>query len=313
MLRARACRVVLAILGTAVLLSCGDSNAPLDPNLRVSVTTAGVDLDPDGYLVRTAEFEYVVAADDSRTFYRVLPPGTHRVRLEGLAPNCSPVSATEVDVLIREGQLAAVEFSVECRAILGFLRVRTITSGRDYPFFFPVSITAGREIQYSSTVPPTGTQLIGLRPDTYYVSIALPANCQVTEPAIQAATVTNGQLVPDTATVDFAVDCTATTGDIRVVAATTGPNQDFIGYHIWLDGVQQVEPSLFYYTYYDVPVLVPVNGERYLLRQAPGEHTVELRSLPSACSIQGSASPAVTVRVGSVVEARFDIDCPDVP
>jgi hypothetical protein len=306
-------RILLTILGTALLVSCGDSTAPPDPNLRVSVTTAGVDLDPDGYLVRTAEFEYVVAADDSRTFYRSLSPGTHRVRLEGLAPNCRPVSATEVDVLVREGQLAAVEFAVECRAILGFLRVRTITSGRDNPFLFPVSITAGRDIQYSSMVPSTGTQYIGLRPDTYYVSLALPANCQTTGPAIQAATVTNGQLVPDTATVDFAVDCTATTGDIRVVAATTGPNQDFIGYSIWLDGAQQVEPSLFYYTSYDVPVLVPVNGERYLLRQAPGEHTVELRNLPAPCSIQGSAARIVTVSLGATVEARFDVACPDTP
>jgi hypothetical protein len=106
-------RVLLTILGTALVVSCGDSNAPLDPNLRVSVTTAGVDLDPDGYLVRTAEVDYVVAA-------------------------------------------------------------------------------------------------------------------------------------------------------------TTGPNQDFIGYYIWLDGVQQVEPSLFYYSYYAGPVLVPVTDERYLLRQAPG-------------------------------------------
>jgi hypothetical protein len=311
MVRAR--RVLLSILGTALLVSCGDSNAPPDPNLRVSVTTAGVDLDPDGYVVRTAEFEYVVAADDSRTFYRSLSPGTHRVRLEGLAPNCDPVSATEMDVLIQEGQLAAVEFAVECRAILGFLRVRTITSGRDYPLVFPVSITAAPEIQYSSTVPPTGTQLIGLRPDTYYVSLALPSNCQAPGPAIQAATVTNGQLVTDTATVDFAVDCTATTGDIRVVVSTTGPNQDFIGYPVWLDGVQQVEASLFYYSYYDVPVLIPVDGERYLLLQAPGEHTVELRSLPAPCSIQGSAARVVTVSVGASVEARFDVDCPDVP
>jgi len=316
--------VALAMVGAGALVSCGDSNAPPDtnlpvpgpnfrvpdPNLQVSVTTVGVDLDPDGYLVRSTSFEYTVSAEESITFYRKLAPGTHTVRLEGLAPNCTSANPAQVEVVIAEGQLAAVSFAVECRAILGFLRVRTITSGRDYPLLFPVSITAAPQIQYKSTVPPTGTQLIGLRPDTYYVSLELPANCQVSGPAIQRATVTNGQLAPDTTTVEFALNCAATTGDIRVVTATTGPNQDFIGYRIWLDGVQQVDSSLFYYTYYDVPVLIPVNGERYLLRQAPGEHTVELRNLPAPCTIQGSASRAVTVSVGAIAEARFDVICP---
>jgi Tol biopolymer transport system component len=66
------------------------------PNLTVTTTTSGIELDPDGYTVRLASNDYyssffetkAVASTGSVTFTG-LPAGTYTLSLEGVAPNCN--------------------------------------------------------------------------------------------------------------------------------------------------------------------------------------------------------------------------------
>jgi hypothetical protein len=300
----------LGLIGAAVLVSCGDSSAPLDVNLRISVTTAGVDWDPDGYVVRGESITEAIAAQSSVTVYRSLSPGTYRLEIADLAPNCS-VAAPEVEVRVSEDVVAAAEFDVECFAVTGVIRITTATSGRDAPPWYLVSLDPSSAPDFGSQVSPIGSvTLPGIPPGSHEVELRVGANCRTIGPDRQTVTVTIGGLAYDTVSVAFEVECTPRTGDIAVTAETTGPDQNEVGYPIWLDGVKQLE---WYFYYYEQPLFLKPNGDLFFPYQTPGDHTVELREIPANCAIQGANPVTVHVIAAALAEARFQIVCTALP
>jgi hypothetical protein len=123
--------LVATFLGLAAVLTpgCGgDSTGPAGQaapptgviEITVSTVSEIVDVDPDGYTLSIdGGLSYTVGVNAT---VRIggLPTGSHLVRLDGLAANCS-VSGTNprsVDVIADEAALP-LSFSVECVATTG--------------------------------------------------------------------------------------------------------------------------------------------------------------------------------------------------
>jgi hypothetical protein len=97
--------------------------APSNGGIQVTVATSGAQPDPDGYSISvdggTAQS---IQANASQTIEN-LPPGSHSVRLAGLAQNCS-VSDNPRSVNVVAGQNATVSFQVSCPASAPPLNLR---------------------------------------------------------------------------------------------------------------------------------------------------------------------------------------------
>lgn len=296
-----------------VTAACGGPNEPPESNLVVTVTTAGADTDPDSYLLQIGGRDQHLAVRPTVSVHRSLAAGTYEVRLTDVAPNCSLTGPDRVQVTLTEAELTSVAFTVECRAVTGHIRVTTATTGRDFPADYRVTLTGSGGLESERPVPANAAGTIdNLKPDVYEVALGgLPPNCAVTGSAVQTATVTAGGLSYAATPVDFAVECTATTGDVRLVATTTGVDPDQDGYTMWVDGQEQVEFAYGdgFFGYDEVPIRLTPNGDRLLSSLSPGDHTVELRDVAANCSVEGANPRTVTVNLGAVSEESFRINC----
>jgi hypothetical protein len=303
-------RSLAVLAGAAALLGgCDGGHDPSEVNLRVTVLTSGVDY-PNAYLLR-ADGEPGQAVTTQVTVYRFLSLGAHEIRLERLPANCTLNGPESVPVTIERGQLVSVVFQVECRAVTGVISVTALFSGRDFDndgFNVVATATAGAG---SVATFLGGSGIIpGVPAGSYDITLTgLNQNCRIIGPTVQAS-VTVGGLVYDTARVQIPVECTATTGDVRLVAVTSGSDLDTDGYSIWLDGVELRPPTYsFYYYYYYPPVRLSPNGEHLLGQISPGSHIIELREIALNCAVEGSNPRTVTVNLGLVTEASFQIVC----
>ena len=169
---------------------------------------------------------------------------------------------------------------------------------------YRATLTPSAGTRFEQPVPANAAASINnLQPDVYEVALSgLSPNCRMTGPAVQTATVTAGGLDYAVASVDFAVVCTATTGDLRVITITTGMNPDQSGYSLWMNG-QVVGDG------YGDFLTLPPNGERLLRRLASGSHTLELRHVAANCSVEGANPRPVTITPGLVLAESFHINC----
>jgi hypothetical protein len=296
--------MLVALLSACDAPPSPSTGEPRPVNLVVIVTTAGVDHDPDSYvLLIGANHQALQVGPTIRVDLR-FESGTYDVRLDDLAPNCSVAGPNSVQVTLRESQLTSVTFAVECHALTGHIRIFTPTVGQDFPPMYRATLTPGAGMKFEQPVPANAAATIhNLQPDTYEVALSgLSPNCRLTGPPVQTTTVTAGGLDYAVASVDFAVVCMATTGDLRVITITTGMNPDQSGYSLWMDG-QVVGDG------YGDFLTLPPNGERLLRRLASGSHTLELRHVAANCSVEGANPRPVTITPGVVSAESFHINC----
>jgi probable HAF family extracellular repeat protein len=85
--------------------------------LRITVATTGPDPDPDGYTFAVdGGATQPIGLNATATLTNV-SVGAHRIRLSGLAENCSVDGANPRQVAITAGETATVSFSVNCPAV----------------------------------------------------------------------------------------------------------------------------------------------------------------------------------------------------
>lgn len=118
------CYLAATFLGLAAILTlgCDDSTGPPAlptgaVEITVSTTSANIDLDLDGYTVSIDGRPGPAVGVNATVTIGFLPSGTHLVRLDGLASNCS-VSGTNprsVDVT-SDTAASSVTFAVSCGA-----------------------------------------------------------------------------------------------------------------------------------------------------------------------------------------------------
>jgi hypothetical protein len=142
----------------------------------------------------------------------------------------------------------------------------------------PIDARAGRTL----TVPE-GDHLLELG--------GLAANCAVSGGPRQSVRVAAGEVAPAV----FEIVCGETTGGLRVVTTTTGPEPDPDGYALTVDeqDPQPIGPS----------AEVTVTG------LAQGEHTVALTGVAENCSIAEDNPRTVPVTAGEILDVPVTVTC----
>jgi hypothetical protein len=302
----RAYLIPLAVL-TLPSIGCGDPHAPSPTNLRVLITTVGVDQDGS----------YAVRADDGpwhfirASLYLFLSPGVHDVVLGEVAPNCSAESPDSVSVTIPlRGEDATVAFEVACRATTGAIEVAAPTIGRD---FDPNGYTVHLDDALVTRVYSGGTAVVeGLSPGHHAVRLDdFSANCGLNGPSVQDALVTAGGLSRDTVRATFDGSCEAVTGDVQLLTTTTGADRDANGYTLTFDGEVVIAPCGFYDYYCEpgAPLMLVPSGSYLLLQVSAGDHSYALGDIAPNCTALAGPSRTVSVAPGETSVVRFDLSC----
>lgn len=168
-------------------------------DLRVTVATTGVDLDPNGYLLTA---NGVIAASlpiNGSTTFGFVTPGTYTLGLAGVAANCTASAAQQVTV--SAGQLASASFTVTCAAV-GVLRFVTSVSGEDRD---PDGALVSVDNAPGTRIPLSATTNVRVAAGTRSYALGdVQPNCAITGPATGTHTFAGG----DTVTITLAADCT---------------------------------------------------------------------------------------------------------
>jgi hypothetical protein len=265
--------------------------------IEVSITTTGPDPDTDGYQLTLDAGASKGVLPMSLMLFAQVPGGTHSVDLTGSAPNCSPVGPNPVEVSVEVGGLvrhvAQVTISVSCTAMTGVIEVRAPTSGFDTDADgYDVSLDGGG----AHGLPPNGViWFTGVTGGTHSVSIShLAPNCLGAGANPQEVTVEVGGVVRDTAQVTFAVNCTSSTGAIRVIATTTGQSPD-PAYLVQVDG--------------GTPTGLATGATVVIQGLAPGSRSIVLLDVASNCAVSDPNPATASVVVGDTVDVQFNVTC----
>lgn len=195
-------------------------------SLRVTTTTTGTDLDPDGYVTAVDGGPSQAVAVNGATTIAGVREGQRTVTLSGVAPNCAVVGPGSATVNVQFGATADVAFSVQCVAS-GSLEVTVATTGVDPdPNGYDVGVDApSAGFTRTVSIAPNGVvTFAGLRPAADYrvVLQGVAANCTVGGDAAPTVAVTAGS----TTRVTFDVSCEAPRllaierdGDIYVIGS----------------------------------------------------------------------------------------------
>jgi WD40 repeat protein len=299
----RAARLVRAskMLSLALALSagCEDATGPSTGTVRVSLTTTGADIDPDGYGVSVGGGPTRDVAPNGSVTFPTVQPGSHTVRLEGLAANCSADQGNERTVTVVAGQQVTATFTASCVALTGAIVVTTQTTGADPdPDGYTVSIDVGP----GQPIGVNGTVAVGRLPARAHL-VALNGvapNCAVEGANPQTVNVTD-----ETASASFTVRCVAAIGGLHVTTVTTGEDLDPDGFavEVWTVG-----------GWYDYPELVGaqpigVNASVAFPSIQQGSYTVRLTGVASNCRVDTPQPAAVTVTFGGTTHIIFAVSC----
>lgn len=209
--------VTSLLLFAVVAQACSRTETPVAPQgvssgtLSVSIRVTGTRPDPRGYVVVVrvgGEGDYApqtVPTIGGTVLFPDLPPGTHSVRLESLAENCS-VADSNPRRFTLAGQTAQVEFTVACPGS-GAVLLRTVTTGEELdPDGYTIQLRAS-----ATRAVPIGANdsLLISEKDlppavSWRVSVhGMPANCWSVSPN----PVTLRLAADATTRIDFSVQC----------------------------------------------------------------------------------------------------------
>ena len=281
-------RQALVSSATLVLLgACAGTDAVSPPDegtLVVTTVTAGAALDPDGYGVSLdGSAETPIDATGQITLSHV-PSGEHRVRLGGVAANCSLAGGNPRVASLAPGATLRVEFALTC-AGTSEVRVRTRTNG-------PLPDADG----YGFNVDDGPERPIGafaqvvvreLEPGEHSVALSgMADNC-----AVKGGNPVSFVIVPGTpAEIAFEVVCSGLT----VVTTSAGADPDLDGYLLSVDG--GAAQPLGVNTSLELPV-------------RSGDHLLALSGLADNCTLAGEHRRRVAVQPGVPTETSFEVSC----
>ncbi|MBA3445640.1 MAG: hypothetical protein H0T58_12420, partial [Gemmatimonadales bacterium] len=276
-------------------LACGGEGGTdvVLPSLRITTTTSGVEIDPDGYSVSIdGQAAQPIGVDATVTVDR-LAEGQHTVELSGIAANCAVGGDNPQSADVAPGATASVGFVVTCSPQTGSVEVSTATNGPGTDpdgYSLLLDGTDHGSIGVSST-----SSLTGLLPGSHTVGLTgLAANCQVSGENPRTVVV----LLGDAAQVAFSVVCTASgpaTGILEIATLTTGPTPDADGYLVAVDGG---------------PTQPIGNNATVTLANVPAaQHSVELSGIAASCAVVGENPQSVNVAVGATAAVGFVLNC----
>ncbi len=259
-------------------------------SVNVVVATNGTALDPDGYTVALGGGQPQPLGINAGLTLTEVAAGERLLALGGVANNCAVAGGSSRTVMVPAGGSVNAAFSVSCSATTGSLSVSAATSG-----------TALDPDGYSVTVGSSAAQPLGVNGSFTLadmaagdVTVALTGianNCSVSGGASRTATVPAG----GSASVAFAVSCTATTGNVVVTTSTSGTQIDANGYAVAVGTGQ--------------PQGVGVNTSVTVANVAVGDRDVMLSDVAANCAVTGGNQRAVSVPAGGSVSTNYVVTC----
>jgi hypothetical protein len=282
--------VVLSVAG--IVAACSDGTlAPITGSLQLTVTTSGVDLDPDGYAVTLDSGQaYALPANGTLVLDSVYA-GSHLLTVQGLTANCSAANNPRT-VTVPSGGSLAVSIAVTCVSNTGLVSIWMQTTGESPD---PDGYTLNVDSVPVMHVPSNGGVSLGplaVGPHTLTLS-GVAGNCTVATPSV--AVVVSRTMLEQ---VTFDVTCGSTTGSIRVSATTQGSDLDPDGYAVVIDGEEAGQ--------------VPANGTVTISGVTPGARLVALDGVAWNCTV-GSSPGTVTVTAAQQTTADFTLTCAAAP
>jgi len=293
-------RAVLSLFGLAGVfagVSCGsdDIQAPTSGSIEITSVTSGPEPDADGYAVSIDDGAEAPLGANETLQRDGLEPGSHSVRLDGMAANCSAGGDNPRVISVRAGETTTVTFQVTCTPTTGSLEITASTMGASPdPDGYTISLdgsergTIGASASVTLDALTAGSHNLGLG--------GVAGNCQVQGDNPRPVSITAGA----SATVSFAVVCSApppVTGSIQitVVTSSAGGPADPDGYTVTLDeGAAQP---------------IGANATMTIPSVSPGAHRVSLDGLSANCLVQGDNPLSVMVTAGATAPAAFSISC----
>jgi hypothetical protein len=176
---------------------------PVVGAIRVSTTTTGNDVDPDGYTAVVSGVSRAIGVNGA-TVYESLTTGSYTAALSGVAPNCTVAGQNPRSVAVVAGDTTLADFAISCATIppsTGSIEVSTQTTGSDPdPDGYTVTVDGvSRSIGGNAS-----TTFTGLTAGARSVSLSgVASNCSVGGANPRSVTVVGGQ----TASTAFAVTC----------------------------------------------------------------------------------------------------------
>ena len=316
--------LALAAVALAPAVTSGCGSSPTDvgpPNLHVSISTAGLDKDADGYLLHGAGAPVRLVQTDGELMLAV-PAGEYAITIDGIAENCSLQSPATVSTRVEAGGSATATFQLECRAVTAaVLVVVATTAGRDPdPDGYDIRIDNASRGNVSwprlprELVPRDSAVVQAIPAGTHTVSLGgFSDNCGLSAgPASVDVQLSVGGLTRDVGSVVFEVTCQAATGDVRVTTVTQGGAADPNGYTLMVDdslfqvATCPVDP-------YDFcsrnPLRLAGNDSHLVPALSPASHPVELTDVHTNCRVDGPTRRTVSVAVSAVAEVVFNLTC----
>src|SRR6266581_1206173 len=279
-----------------LVAACDETNAPTVGTVRVSVTTTGGDVDLDGYTVMVDGASPQTVPVNETVVISSVPSGAHAVALSDVAANCTVAGQNPRPVTVTGGETVEVGFVVSCVAT--GVQVTTATTGVDRDADgYTVQVGDGTP----QPLPANGiVRFSGVGGGEHQVSLAGAAtNCTAAGDNPRTVSVTTGGLTRDTARTTFQVTCVATTGVIKVTAATSGVDFDPDGYTVQVDAGQ--------------PRSLPVNGSAIFEGLGAGNQSVTLAGAATNCTAAGDNPRTVSVTTGGLTRdtsrTTFEVTC----
>lgn len=114
-------------------------------DLRVTASTSGSPIDPDGYTVTVdGGASQALAANNDTTTFAGTPEGDRSVLLGDIASGCTVTGANPATVSVPAGGTATHAFAVSCTSMTGAIQLTTVTTGMDTdPDGYMVSLDGG--------------------------------------------------------------------------------------------------------------------------------------------------------------------------
>jgi hypothetical protein len=177
--------------------------------VRVTATTTGAELDPNGYMAMVIGGPSRPLPVNGTATVANVREGQQMVTLGDVSSNCAIAGADTATVTVQLGVTVDVAFSVQCPAS-GNLRVTVLTTGTTPdPDGYLVDVQATSvNFTGSLAIAPNGSVAFsGLGPAVdYRVTLrGMAANCEIVDPDVQTVAVTSG----GTTNVAFDVSCAA--------------------------------------------------------------------------------------------------------
>src|SRR6266581_2010263 len=303
-----------AVLGFGCLLvvSCDGPTGPqlVGPAmLRVTVSTAGPDPDPDGYLVIVDGLQLATIGLSDQWIDSTLHVGSHSVLLGGTAANCTVTSPNPVPIYVKAHTLATATFAVQCVSTHGSLHVTATTSGVDLdPDGYVVCVDPsagyyGTSCAYGPSITVNGAVTLSVSAGDHRVLLqGIAGNCVVSgeNPRMVSTSVGN------TTEVALSLTC-ATLPRLHITTATTGGQVDPNGYTACVDPQYDYYDDL--YCYSGAPQAIGLNGTLTIGVPA-GNHTVLLNDVADNCTVGGANPRPVSATATDTTQVPFSITCP---